>query len=155
MSKFRNGISQFGIARRKLEAPNSKLGGSLRFSHLQQSIRRGGWWLRWKLRGHARNHDPDFCNHRNRTWSWVAKDGCSGWVCDSCNMLERWVPTELPDVVKRSRRWLDGTVEDMAWWSRSSMLSKMEAWYRAEQRLAREAEEFAILIRSLDSPDQS
>lgn len=67
------------------------------------------WWVRWKMRGHARNHDAAFCPHSTKVLQWRMEDGCTGSVCDWCHLFEAWCPTEFPDVVERVRIHPDGS----------------------------------------------
>lgn len=70
------------------------------FSDRLARVRIALWWLRWKAKGHYRNHDPAFCLHKSKVWRWKMEDGCEGEICDWCHLLEPWCPTILPDVAE-------------------------------------------------------
>lgn len=94
------------------------------------------WWLRWKLRGHDRNHDPFFCHHPTKAWLWEMEDGCKGLVCDWCHLLEPWTPTSLPDVAMLLRTTPDGR-PDPDWSPQRVVERYCEAWERLEKDLVR------------------
>jgi hypothetical protein len=70
------------------------------------------WTVRWKLRGHARNHDSQFCSHKPKVWTWEMDDGCRGGLCEWCHILEFWAPSTLPDVKRLTRTYPDGTPDN-------------------------------------------
>lgn len=88
------------------------------------------WWVRWKLRGHNKNHDGGFCRHKTKVWRWEMADGCRGLVCDWCHLLEPWCPTSMPDVSELVR--VKDGVPDFGWQPRPLVERFCEAWERLE-----------------------
>jgi hypothetical protein len=84
------------------------------FSVLMLQVRRLTGSVRWKTRGHRRNHNPEFCPHDTKVWWWKTKDGCCGRVCDWCHLTKYWCPSESPDLAELVRITLDGR-RDFEW----------------------------------------
>lgn len=101
-------------------------------SNWLKPIRSARWWLRWRLRGHSRNHDPAFCAHPSKAWRWRTEDGCEGQVCDWCYMLVCWCPTSMPDVRDLARLGADGN--DLPNWNPPPLVDRLvDPWEMAEQ----------------------
>lgn len=103
------------------------------FSNWLGPIRVVLWWLRWKLRGHSRNHDPGFCAHASKSWRWTMEDGCTGSVCEWCHLLESWCPTELPDLAEVVRIRANGEQDDLSWRPTSLVQRYVDAWVDVEK----------------------
>lgn len=104
------------------------------FSDEMLPIRVALWWLRWKIRGHDKNHDRRFCQHRSKVWLWEMNDGCRGLVCDWCHLLEPWCPTFLPDVSELMRVRSDGSPDPD--WRPAPLIERFrDAWEQLEKDL--------------------
>lgn len=102
------------------------------FSNWLGPIRIALWWLRWKLRGHSRNHDTGFCAHASKSWRWTMEDGCTGSICEWCHLLESWCPTELPDLAEVVRMRATGE-QDQSWRPTSLVQRYVDAWVDVEK----------------------
>lgn len=85
------------------------------FDSIMERIRFWIWLVRWRLRGHLKNHDselyPPFEGWDLAKGKWTQP---IGHVCEWCHLLEIWCPTPLPDVEELVRVRADGS-KDLSW----------------------------------------